>query len=451
MQPSFSLFQHLARSARDRSQALALATADEELNFGELRERALSLGPVFAEGSAPIVALAAGNRDLAFAAYGASAACRAFWPLDPAFGDARWPVWQALAGRQAERLAALPTAGIPWTSARETAPELALVVATSGSSGEAKAVMLSQGNLDAAAEAANRCLELEPGDLWLNCLPLFHVGGLAILWRTARAGAAVFLLERFGIDAVSGVLASRPVTHISLVPAMLTQLVDAGIRPPASLRVALIGGAALAESLFRKATEAGWPLHPSWGMTETAAQVAAHRPRDGCWRPGLAGRPSPAMQVRDDADGRLWLAGPQVMLGYLNPSLRPGLGLIDGWFATGDLGRVEDREVEVLGRADDVLVSGGTNVHPVEIESALAACPGVREVAAAGIPDPVWGDLVVAIVAGTAEPATLVAWSRAHLRPAARPRRIVPVAALPRLAGGKIDRQALRHLALEYA
>ncbi|MBL8449790.1 MAG: AMP-binding protein [Dechloromonas sp.] len=451
---SGSLAHRLQQAAGRHPDELALITADQRYSFAALLEaaRARSQG-ITAASAAPIVALAGTSAELALAAYGCALAGRAFWPLDPRTADIVWPAMHALAGNHAVRLeplpaalsAAPPTAVPTWVAAGD----LALIVSTSGSSGEPKAVMLSHGNLDSAARAANARLGLGPRDLWLDCLALNHIGGLAILWRAACAGAGVLLHEGFSLPSLAAALACQPVTHISLVPAMLARLVEAGIPSPASLRVALVGGGPLSLSLYRQARDAGWPIHPTWGMSETAAQVATHCPHDGPWQPGLAGRPLDGLHVSVDPDGRLCIRGPQVMRGYLNPTLEPGLGLEDGWLPSGDLGRLEGDAVFVQGRADDLLVSGGLKVHPTEVEAALAACPGVREAAVAGVPDATWGDLVVALVAGTVPPSTLDDWCRERLRPAALPRRIVSVDALPRLPGGKLDRQALRRLAQE--
>jgi O-succinylbenzoic acid--CoA ligase len=323
---------------------------------------------------------------------------------------------------------------------------VALIIATSGSAGNPRAVRLGNSQLDAAAAASNARLPLYPGDLWLNCLPLYHIGGLSILWRCARAGATVLLQDGFAAELVAADLAAHPVTHISLVPAMLGRLLDFGTRPPASLRVALIGGAALSRPLYERATAAGWPLYVSYGMSETAAQIATHTPADGPWHEGLAGQPMPGHEIRIGDDGRLRVRGPQVMSGYLDGS---GIDTND-WLTTGDLGQIDAAgRLTILGRADDILISGGRNVHPQEIESCLAACPGVLDVAVTGQPDAIWGDLVVALVVGPVTSGALLAHARRHLPSAALPRKIHAIDHLPRNASGKLERATLRRLAAE--
>ncbi len=418
MEPVSTLAQYLANAARQTPQALALLTAERDRTFAELLADITALGTSIGASRKPLV-LSGSSLDLARHAFACSLENRPFWPVD----RNRSPTWRG-----------------------ELPPPVALVIATSGSEGEPRGVMLTDANLDAAAAASNRHLSLAAGDLWLDCLPLHHIGGLSILWRCARAGAAVLLHDGFAAEAVAADLHRHPVTHLSLVPAMLARLLETGVAPPESLRHVLIGGAALSQPLYEKATAAGWPLNPSYGMSETAAQVATHTPTDGPWHEGLVGRALGNSEFALAADGRIRIRGPQVMAGYLD-----GSGIdADGWLTTGDLGKIDpEGRLTVTGRADDMLISGGRNVHPLEVESCLAACPGVRDVAVTGLPDPVWGDLIVALMVGEATQASLRDWCRTRLPGAAQPRRIVHLAGLPRNAAGKLERSVLRQLARE--
>lgn len=420
MQPPPTLADHIRRQ-RVRHDRPALILPGAALRYGDLGDQVEAIaatlagpaGPHVRAGPAPLLALHAAA---------AGRAGRAFWPRPAHSADAPAP-------------GPVP-AGI------------ALIIATSGSEGASKAVLLSHGNLEAAAQASEQRLPLAPGDLWLDCLPLHHIGGLAILWRCFRAGATVLLHDGFAPERIAADLARHPVTHLSLVPAMLARLVAADIRPPPSLRAVLVGGAALAEPLWHRASRAGWPLLPSYGMSETSAQLATWDPAAGPWQAGRVGHPLPGNAVAIGDDGRIRVRGPQVMAGYLDASGQTGVGLEDGWFTTGDLGRLDAAgRLTVLGRADDVLVSGGENIHPLTVESCLAACPGVADVAVSARPDDTWGDLLVALVVGVASAEGIAAWSRQHLPAAARPRRIIHVASLPRNAMGKLDRRALRPLA----
>lgn len=408
-----------------------------------------------------IAAIAGNASELALASVACATAGVALLPLDPLSAETRWPALHALGGERVRRIPALPAESLAEPPAASTpsvqhgaADDLALVIATSGSEGVPKAVMLTHANLDAAAAASNETLPLAADDIWLDCLPLHHIGGMAILYRCLRAGATALLHEGFDAAAVWRDLQAHPVTHLSLVPAMLARLLDCadGKAPPGRLRYVLVGGAALSRPLFERARAAGWPICPTWGMSECAAQAATLLAPGSDWQEGEVGTLLPGFEARIATDGRIRLRGPQVMAGYLNPAGTPGLGLDSGWLVTGDLGRIDARgRITILGRADDVFISAGVNVHPLEVESCLAACPGVTDIAVTALPDPVWGDALVALVVGTAEIETVTDWSRQYLASAQRPRRVLRVDRLPRNAMGKIERAALRKLAGEAA
>jgi O-succinylbenzoic acid--CoA ligase len=188
----------------------------------------------------------------------------------------------------------------------------------------------------------------------------------------------------------------------------------------------------------------------TYGMSETASQVATDCGPGAGLRAGRVGRPLPGFELRIDQPdaggvGRIRLRGPAVMAGYAAPGLTPGLGLERGWLATGDLGRVaEDGVLEVLGRADDVLISGGEQVHPAQVEPRLRACPGIGEAALSACRDPVWGDLLVAVYTGSVAPEALDAYCREQFEGARRPRRFLRLEALPAGRSGKLDRRFLR-------
>ena len=311
-------------------------------------------------------------------------------------------------------------------------PRLTLVVATSGTGGAPRGVRLSGRAVAASARIAGRALGLKPGDVWLGCLPLHHIGGAMIPYRCWRAGATALIHEGFDARAVLRDLHNRRVTHVSLVPPMLSQLIEAAVPPPLTLRCALVGGAALSATLLDKARRRGWPVRISYGMTETCATAL------------LDGRPLPGVRVRVAASGAIEVATPARMSGYL---VEPDIG---EWITTRDLGRIDTLDslgvVHVEGRADDMLVSAGVNVHPADVESRLSACPGVREAGVAGLSDPVWGDVIAAAWEGEAGEADVETWCRRQMPDACRPRRFLRVAQLPRTAAGKLDRRGLADL-----
>lgn len=414
MKPA-SLADHLNRAAAECPTGAALIAAGQAWSFADLADDIAGCTTASTD-TAPLASCGS-SLELALNTYRCSASPRAFFPQAAEQPDAPPPVCP---------------------------PDTVLIIATSGSEGFPRKVALGNAQLDAAAVAANDCLELKRGDLWLNCLPLYHIGGQSILWRCARAGATVLLHDRFAVETIAHDLATFAVTHLSLVPAMLSRMLDHGTRPPPTLKAVLIGGAALSRPLYERATAAGWPLFVSYGMSETAAMLSVFLPTDGNWHEGLVGHPMPGHEIDIGNDGRIRIRGPQVMSGYLD-----GGGIdAEGWLTTGDLGELDTAgRLTVLGRADDMLISGGRNVHPQEIESCLAGCPGVVDVAVTGLPDPVWGDIVVALVVGRVDSDTLFAHARHHLPSAALPRRVRHVERLPRNAAGKLERATLRQLA----
>lgn len=312
---------------------------------------------------------------------------------------------------------------------RAANPRLALIATTSGSTGEPKGVRLPWRAVAAAARLARRGMDFHRGDAWLACLPLSCVGGAMILYRALRAGARAVVHEGFSVDAIARDFSERRISHVSLAPAMLAQLVESAVPPAPTLRCVLIGGAALSPALAERARAGGWPLKLSYGMTETCATAL------------VDGYPLPGVRVRTAAHGVLEIATPARMSGYL------GQADIREWIITRDLAAIDTLGcVRIRGRADDMLVTGGLNVHPLEVEALLAACPGVREAGVTGLADPVWGDIIACIYEGESAEPEVERWCRAELPKTRRPRRFLRVERLPRLASGKLDRRALAGL-----
>jgi len=329
------------------------------------------------------------------------------------------------------------------------ASPLALIVATSGSSGEPRGALLTQNNVLSSCRLVNVRLDLRPGDRWLCCLPRDHVGGLSIGYRCAMAGAALVVTDGFEAPAVRADLDDKRVTHLSVVPPMLAQLLEVDPSPPASLRVLLVGGQALHGTLAERAIAHGWPLRTTYGMTETFSQIATSEPLRSAPQAGVIGPPLPGVQFEcardDERPVPLSVKGPVVMAGYANPERVPGLGLDRGWLRTSDVASwAPDGQLRILGRADDVLVVGGHQVSLLGVEARLQAAPGIGAAAVVGIEEPVWGYSLAVGFTGSTTVSALERWCREHLPSHERPRRFRRVDILPLLASGKYDRRLIR-------
>jgi o-succinylbenzoate---CoA ligase len=318
---------------------------------------------------------------------------------------------------------------------------------TSGTSGAPKIAELSLRALRASALGHIELIGLAPGERWLACLPMFHIGALSILVRCALAGASAELHDRFEADAVAAALASGRIAHVSLVPTMLVRVLDAwGERPaPPALRCVLLGGAAAPEALLERAAALGFPIAPTYGLTEAGSQVATQPPGER----GMRALPGTSLRIDGGPEGGICVRGPTLMTRYVGAPDETRRALRDGWLRTGDFGRLdEDGVLAVLDRRSDLIVSGGENVYPAEIESALCEHPSVQEAGVVARADTAFGARPVAWVA--LRPGARVSEASLREHCAARLARFkLPVAfrfsdALPRTASGKLLRRELR-------
>ncbi len=320
----------------------------------------------------------------------------------------------------------------------------ALIVYTSGTTGKPKGAVHTHGSLLAGMESLHRAWSWAPDDRLVLCLPLFHVHGLcAGLFGTLAAGASAVVFDRFDEAAV---LAAAPASTMFFgVPTMYHRLAESGRAGGlASLRLCVSGSAPLAVDLWHRLAADGVPVLERYGMTETLLTLS--NPVEGERRPGSVGVPLPGVEAAvDGADeqgvGELVVRGPSLCRGYWGGDPRaPG-----DWFATGDLVSVaDDGYVTVRGRRTELIITGGHNVYPAEVEAVLARHPGVAEVAVVGVPSPEWGETVVAFVVGDPDLASLDERAAAELAPYKRPREVRLVEALPRNALGKVVRSQLR-------
>lgn len=324
----------------------------------------------------------------------------------------------------------------------------ALVLFTSGTSGTAKAARLSWNAVQHAADAAVQVLGLSPSCTWLGCLPLDHIGGAMVVMRSGRGGNAIHLHDRFDADTVTQAIDAGMVHGASVVPTMLHRLLAArGERAwPTTLRCLLTGGGPLSCDDIARSTALGLPPSQTYGLTEAASQVCTLLPPDAATHVGSAGRALPGMEVRV-VDGVIAVRGPSLFSGYEQDGALVEPLPADGWFNTGDLGELDaDGFLTVHGRRSDLILSGGENVYPAEIEAVLERHPQIAEAGVYGVADPEWGQVVAAVLVARGTPpgeAEFAAWCTANLAGFKRPRRWRWAAELPRTATGKLQRHLL--------
>lgn len=379
-------------------------------------------------------------------------------PGDPRLADlaARVPGLEIVI---APEFATLPEPARPLPPIEHDADAVLAVLYTSGTSGRPKGACLTWGNFEASARAAAERLGDVVAGRWLACMPLFHVGGLSILMRNVLHGGPVRLHARFDAAAVSSTLDQGDIAAVSLVPTMLSRLlaVRGSRSAPPGLRVVLLGGAAAAPELVNRALAAGYPVCPTYGLTEATSQVAtASPPLPGALR-ALPMRSVLGTAVRIVVDGQdtasgqpgeILVRGPTVMRGYLHAPEATAHALNGGWLHTGDIGYLDaDGGLHVLDRRNDLVVSGGENVYPAEIEAVLLEHPAVADAGVSGVADADLGARVVAwlvVVNGaTVTPDELVRHCRERLAGFKLPREFRFVDTLPRNASGKLLRRSL--------
>lgn len=325
----------------------------------------------------------------------------------------------------------------------------ALIGYTSGTTGDPKGAVLAHGNLLASAEAVRLAWRWSPEDRLVLALPLFHIHGLGVgLHGTLLTGASAVLLARFEPDAVLDAVRSHRATMFFGVPTMYNRLAASPrvpeLRP---LRLCVSGSAPLPPALFSRLLErSGQRILERYGMTETVMNVS--NPYDGEHRPGTVGFPLPGVELRLADTGEILLRGPNVFSGYWRNLAATEAAFEDGWFRTGDIGEFDDDGyLQIIGRAKDLIITGGLNVYPREVEDVLLTHPGVAEVAVVGVPDDEWGEAVTAFVVSAntpPSPCDLIAHAAERLAHFKCPREVHFVARLPRNALGKILRHELR-------
>jgi malonyl-CoA/methylmalonyl-CoA synthetase len=386
-----------------------------------------------------------------------------------------WAPWIVAADARCTAVALEEVTSAPDERAGPPVPQLdavtgdcpAMIGYTSGTTGAPKGAVLSHRNVLASAAALAIAWRWTADDRLVLCLPLFHMHGLGVgLHGTLFTGASAVLLDGFDPARVVDAARTHDATLFFGVPTMYHRLVDSDrVAGLSSLRLCVAGSAALPPAVherFRALT--GMTVLERYGMTETVMLVS--NPYDGERRPGAVGQPLPGVEVRfsrddgtrvdlasaaaDGATGEIMVRGPNVFDGYWERPASNVSAFVDGWFRTGDLATVSrDGYISIAGRAKELIISGGFNVYPREVEEVLAAHPDIEEVAVTGTPSGEWGEEVTAfVVVRSGRPAPdreeLRDFARAELAPYKLPRRVVVIDALPRNALGKVVKHELR-------
>jgi O-succinylbenzoic acid--CoA ligase len=316
--------------------------------------------------------------------------------------------------------------------------DIAAHVMTSGSTGTPEPIGLTYGNFLWSAVASAFNIGVEPEDRWLCCLPLSHISGLGIVMRSVIYGTAAVVHDGFDVDRVAESLERDRISVVSLVATMLTRLLEAGA-DLSGPRALLVGGGPVPEHALEEALGRGATVVQTYGLTETCSQVTTLAPADARRKLGSAGRPLLSAHLRIQ-DGEILVQGPTVA---------PGRADADGWLHTGDLGRIDEEGfLYVEDRMDDLIVTGGENVVPAEVEKVLLRHPEVADAAVVGREDPEWQQAVTAIVVleegSEVSPDELRRHCAESLAGFKVPKRVELAAALPRTPSGKLMRRALR-------
>lgn len=340
----------------------------------------------------------------------------------------------------------LPYIGRPPELPVATVPFGAVCVSTSGSSGVSKVVPLTYENIAASASASRSRLGNDADDRWLLCLPLNHVGGLSVVWRSLEAGGAVIVAP---FDVVGGLIETHQPTIASFVPTMVHRLLDENPRAIASIGTILVGGASTGTELWHRSREFGVRLVPTYGTTETSSQVATLASDDDRIARGLVGKPLDGFAVSivgrdglaevDGVVGRIVVEGDAVFSGYLGESFRSGPWTTDdiGWLT-------EDGDLFIEGRYDDVVISGGENVSLGWVQNSILGFAGVSDVCVVVLEDERWGMVVCAMVVAESPLDSADPMVRAGLEPHERPKRWLMRNEIPTIVNGKHDVVAVR-------
>ncbi len=315
--------------------------------------------------------------------------------------------------------------------------EFSLAVATSGSQAKFKIALISRVNILAHYKSFVGQVLLNRSSVWLNCMPLQHIAGIMILYRCGLSQATMVLHEHFEAQNVWFDLHQYAVSHISLVPAMLSQLLAIQLNSehsqiPDSLKYVIVGGDQLAPALHQQAITQGWPILLSYGMTEATSTIALGKTADKL-------TPLKGLELRASPDQALRIRGDMVISAYAEGQMD---SFDRGWFKTSDLISMTQGFLQVLGRSDDMIICGGENMSPAYLESLFIKCPAIRDIAVGKVDNEQWGDSIAVLVSGDVE--AFKAWLKNNIQPRYQPRMIKKVSEIPRNVLGKIERRRVK-------
>jgi O-succinylbenzoic acid--CoA ligase len=331
---------------------------------------------------------------------------------------------------------------------------------TSGTSGRPKIVPLKRRQILSAAQASSKNFKPDANHFWLLCLPLNHIGGISIIIRSLIYGTAIYRMDVFHEEMIKEFLGENTrFQAASLVPTMLKRLLDDPLfKTHRDFKAILLGGGPTTSALLKRSVERGIPIVSSYGMTETCAQIIANpmTAPSGMYTPlKSVGKPFPPneVQFRDDKgkvlgrnqSGTIWLRGPQVFDGYYSKENSEGKFDKDGWFNTGDYGHMNGfDQIFIESRRTDLIISGGENVNPTEVEQAIEKLPEVKEAVVIGLPDEEWGQKVTAVITLSNGKSPALEELREQLRSDLIdfkiPKELKIVDSIPRTATGKVRR-----------
>ncbi|MXW32876.1 MAG: o-succinylbenzoate--CoA ligase [Rhodothermaceae bacterium] len=287
--------------------------------------------------------------------------------------------------------------------------KIATILHTSGSSGGPKAVAHTLDNHIASAKSTCSELNLGSNDRWLLNLPLWHVSGMSIIFRCLMSGAKIIIPDP-DMPLLEALFAHK-ITHVSMVAAQLMQVIDQP--PPASLRAAIVGGGPTPHHILDQGIKRGWPIRTTYGMTETSSMVTLS---DKKFPDGSSGHTLQGNEIKIAQDGEILIRSPAVCLGYLNGGSVQSAVDNDGWLHTGDLGKLDPTgQLYVLGRKDNMFISGGENISPEEIEQVLHSFPEVQESVVVPVPNSRFGQRPVAFIRGCSDFEGLTHFLAQHL------------------------------------